>query len=369
MTSTLKVAHLVQGFVNGGIEKLVERLGVNLRGRGLDFAVAAYRADGPMRAALQGQGVSAVLFPGRDGLDPVLPLRIARWLRAEKADIVHTHHFGPFVYGAAAAKLLGLPVIHTEHSHAVYDTPRRLALGRRMDDLAKVVAVSEEVASWRASTLGRRCQVVLNGVQVQALPTEAERARARAACGAKEDDLVVGCVARLVPGKDHLSLLRAAAVARKHLPNLRIVLIGDGPERRRVEAETRHLGLDAQVKLLGDRADVARLLPGLDVFSLVSRHEGLPLALLEAMAIGLPSVATEVGEMPRILAGGAGRLVPAGDPLALADALVRVGHDPDWRARAGRVARATVETRYSIDAMARAYLGLYCDAVSGRRAA
>ncbi len=373
MTAPLRVAQVIQYFEIGGIERMVQTLAAALRPHGVQTAVAAYLGDGPVREALVAQGSEVVLLPGRAGLDPLLPLRLARWLRATGAQVVHTHHFGPFLYGAAAARLAGLPQIQTEHSHAIYDAPRRLAAARSMDRLASVVAVSEEVARWRGEALGRCCRVIPNGVALprwdRAEARQEARQAARRLLEASPGDLVVGCVARLAPEKDHLSLLRAFSAASAGEPRLALVLVGDGPERPRLEAEVARRGLGRRVSFLGSRGDVAALLPGVDLFTLASLREGLPLALLEALAHGVPAVTTDAGELPRVLSGGAGLVSPAGEWPALASNLLRAATAPAWRASAGAAGRALVASSYSVEAMARSYLQLYRAATGARRAA
>jgi glycosyltransferase involved in cell wall biosynthesis len=369
MARRLRVAQLIQYFGIGGIERMVEGLVPAFDARGVDTVVAAYRGDGPVRAALEARGAPAVLLPGRSGLDPLLPFRLARWIRTSGADVLHTHHLGPFIYGAAAARLAGVPHVHTEHSHEIYDAPRRLALGRRMDGLATVVAVSEEIAAWRESAMGRRCIVIPNGVPVPPAPTPEDRTQARRLLGVEEGDVVVGCVARLAPEKDHATLVRAIHSALPAAPALRLVLIGDGPERGGLEALASELGVNDRILFLGARSDVGALLPGLDLFTLASRREGLPLSLLEALASGVPAVTTAVGEMPRVLAGGAGRTVPSGNVADMAAVLAGAALDPDWRRLAGIAGRELVRASYSMEAMADAYVHSYRAALHGRRAA
>jgi glycosyltransferase involved in cell wall biosynthesis len=369
MERRLRVAQLIESFTIGGIERMVEGLVPAFADRGVDSVVAGYRLDGPVRPAIAAFGAPAHLLPGREGIDPILPFRIARWLRASRADVLHTHHLGPFIYGAAAARIAGLPHVHTEHSHAIYDSDRRRAIGRRMDDLARVIAVSEEVADWRARTLGRRCEVILNGVPVPPAATPEVREAARGAMGIEEGDVAVGCVARLAPEKDVPTLLAALRGALLEAPALRLVLVGDGPEQVGLEKLASGLGVTGRVRFLGARSDVGALLPGLDLFTLSSRHEGLPLALLEALAAGVPAITTAVGEMPRVLSGGGGLTVPPGDPEALARALVRAGLDPAWRAGSGSIGREMIRRSYSMDAMADAYVARYLEAARGRRAA
>ena len=170
-------------------------------------------------------------------------------------------------------------------------------------------------------------------------------------------------MARLSPEKDVANLIRAAAIVRRSDPDLRIEVAGDGqclPELRRLVAE---LGLEGQVLLLGEVGDVAGLLARGRLFVLPSRSEGISLTLLEAMARGLPVVATRVGGTPEVVVDGeTGLLVPPGDPAALADAILRLQRDPEAGRRMGEAGRPRVERIFDVRRMVAEYEALYVDA-------
>jgi glycosyltransferase involved in cell wall biosynthesis len=179
-----------------------------------------------------------------------------------------------------------------------------------------------------------------HGLDPAALPTPG-RDGVRAELGIPEDAPVVGTVANFKAAKDHATLLRAAAQVRQAVPSVRFVLVGQGP----LEAETRRLagelGLEGTVVFAGFRTDAARLMAAFDAFALASTYEGLPIALVEAMATGCPAVATRVGGVPEVVADGVqGILVPSRDPAALADGLERLLGDRALRAEMGAAAAA-----------------------------
>ncbi|MGM0575130.1 MAG: glycosyltransferase [Myxococcota bacterium] len=363
----LRVAHLVQYFEVGGIERMVHALATHAQGTGVVHEVLAYVADGDFRAALEADGVETRFFPSGPGLHPTLPLRIARHLRTRHVDVLHSHHLGPFLYGAVASRLTCTPQVHTEHSVELYDTPRRRVLGRIMPRVARVVSVAPEIARWRRAHFGDDSPSIPNGIPAPPLPDEAARRRAREDLGLPADAFVIGCVARLSPEKGHRHLVDAFARVAEALPNARLVLVGDGAERSRVETQARDLGVADRVDLLGQRFDVPDLIPAFDVMALASVREGLPLALLEGMAQARPIVATAVGGVGGLLDLAGGRAVPAADPDAMAEALLGYARDPEQRRRDGEAGRDLVLERYSMDAMARAYEGLY-RAATGRNA-
>jgi glycosyltransferase involved in cell wall biosynthesis len=171
---------------------------------------------------------------------------------------------------------------------------------------------------------------------------------------------VVGSVGCLAPRKDYATLLDALALLRGRGRDFRVELVGDGPERAALEAHAASLGLSDRVRFLGERPDVDRLLPTMDVFVLSSREEGIPNALLEAMAAGRPSVATAVGGTPEVMRDGeTGWIVPPRSPERLAAALEQALDDPAEAARRGDNARRYAREVLSIDAMVRRHEAFY----------
>jgi len=203
-----------------------------------------------------------------------------------------------------------------------------------------------------------RLACIPNGVDTEqfAPAGPALRTAVRDELGYRPEHVVVGCVASLSPVKCHADLIAAFATLWAARPAARLLLVGEGPLRAELTAQVAALGLSAVVQMLGARSDTPRLLAALDVFTLTSSSEGLSNAIIEAQSSGLPVVATAVGgNVDLVRPGHNGWLVPARDVPALADALARAAADPDWRAEAGRQARAQALQRHSMDAMVAAY--------------
>jgi glycosyltransferase involved in cell wall biosynthesis len=273
-----------------------------------------------------------------------LRLAVAR----EQIDIVHTH--GPYVGGLARLALgrSNAALVHTEHS--VWSSHRlptralnRLTFGRN----DAVIAVSDAVAA----EMGRSdVRVIRNGVDVDVVRAEA----ARGVQGPIAAPPRYACVGHLRHRKGVDVLLRASL----EIPNARGIVVGDGEDAAHLREVCREL--DAPVDLLGNRADARAIAASADVFVIPSRTEGTPLALLEAMALERPIVATAVGGLPELLTNEMNALlVPPEDPAALAGAIVRLLNDRDLGARLGAAARATVEREASARATAAAYLDVY----------
>jgi glycosyltransferase involved in cell wall biosynthesis len=216
-----------------------------------------------------------------------------------------------------------------------------------------MTCVSRDIQTWLERDVRVRCPVVqiYNGVDTEVFRPGTTGAEVRRELGCPPDAPLVGCVGRLDPIKDHETLLRAFDELRRRFPAAQLVCVGDGAERARL---TRLAG--PGVHLLGTRTDTPRLLQAMDVFALASRNEGISNTILEAMATGLPVVASRVGGNPELVVdGGTGRLFQAGDVDALAAALAEYLGDPALRAAHGEAGRDRCLERFSVDAMVRAY--------------
>jgi glycosyltransferase involved in cell wall biosynthesis len=348
---------LIQYFAIGGLERMVERLSVASQSRGVETLVIAYLEDGPIRASLEQQGVQTLMLDGGPGLHPGLIRQLRALLRREQIDVLHTHHLGPFVYGAPAAVLAGCSRVHTEHSHELYDTTRRKLLGAMMSPLAEVVAVTPEISEFRKRFPGR-CRVITNGVPLPFVEPSM-RARGRALLGAEPDRFVVGCAARLSPEKNHAGLLEAFAALLRDEPRSLLACAGEGPLAEELRAKAAREGVSEHLRWLGSVQDMSQFYAGLDVCVLNSTREGLPLCLLEAMSFGIPVVASDVGGVGELIADGAGILVPPQAPQVLTGALRTLAAQPERANELGRIGRARIRERYSIDQMVDRYVELY----------
>jgi glycosyltransferase involved in cell wall biosynthesis len=172
-------------------------------------------------------------------------------------------------------------------------------------------------------------------------------------------EAIVLCVARLVEDKDHAGLLDAFVRVLGHMPEARLRLVGEGPLEAKVRARMTHGPLAGRVEILPAATDVAACCRTARVFALSSRREGMPNALLEAMASGLPAVATRVGGIPFLLREGNGLMVPAGDPGSLAEGLLRVLRDPEFAQDMGKAGRERAERDFSLSAMIAAHEALF----------
>jgi glycosyltransferase involved in cell wall biosynthesis len=232
-----------------------------------------------------------------------------------------------------------------------------------------VVSVSSRLAERLARDVGfdrRRVRTIRNGVSTERFGRTV-RADARAGLGLFQNTIAVGTVGRLEEVKDHGTLLRAFGLVARQNPRAVLLIAGDGPLRSQLERTVQELGLDARVRFLGHRPDVERVLAALDVFVLSSISEGLSNTILEAMACGVPVVATRVGGADELIVENeTGLLAPARQPETLATAIATLVNDEAARLRMGVAAGERARAKFSLAGMLTAYESLYTELCKGR---
>ncbi len=357
-----EVLHCVLSVATGGLETMVLQLASATDRSRYTPRVVCLHETGELAPRFLAAGVPVDLIDrprsgGRGTLTSLL-----RYLRAHRPPVLHTHNRGAHQHGAFATRLLGIPAhLHTRHNRSSATTWRTRLLERTAtrwtDAIVAVSADAAEVA--RTVDLARPDQLHLipNGVDLVHFHPKA---------GLSPGHRVVH-VARLDPVKDQAMLLQAAHLVAAVEPRFHLDIIGDGPSRTSLEQLTATLNLTHCVTFHGMQSDVTSWLRTADLFVLSSRSEGLPMTLLEAMASGLPIVATNVGGIPEaVTSGETGLLVPPANPRALADAILTLFQHPDQRAAMGTAARARAIADYSLDTMTARYMALY-DSLLGAR--
>lgn len=356
------VCHLSLGLSTGGLERLL-----------VDFArfhdqsvsrmsfVALHEVGGPgeeIRAT--GAHVDALHLQGASRWTAIRAL--VRHFRRHQVDVVHTHNAYPHLVGTIAARLAGIPVVvHTRHGQRFgHGWKSRWSFKLAGLGVNRIVAVSDDAARLCVRDDGIPASKVIriwNGI-------DCDRFAFRGTSGAP----VAISVARLSKEKDFPTLLRAAVLVRASHPDFRLRIVGGGAELPLLQSLRTELGLEQTVELLGERRDVPELLAGAGFFVSSSLTEGVSLTLLEAMAVGLPILATRVGGNPEVVDEGVtGALVPAGDPALLATGICEMlAQRPLWSAQA-EAARRRVETLFDVRQMLRQYETLYRDCLAAAR--
>ncbi len=350
----------------GGIETLIVDLLNGLPADEFVAGVAVFEGGGALEPLVRDRGFELTDLNKRAGFDPALVLRLRRMLSRERIDIVHTHNYSAWLYAVLATTgMREVKLVHTEHSLVEGNLRRRYFAERFCAARTRhTVAVSEDVKRKMVEMCripAARIAVVTNGIDTDRFKPSAEtRAAVRRELGIDADEFVLGTVGRLVAVKDHASLILAFSRMRREVPEARLVIVGDGPEKSALERLADANGLGDELLLAGDRRDVPSLLCAFDLYVVSSLSEGFSISILEAMSSGLPLVATAVGGNREILGEPEnGLLVPADDSDALAGALERMRVNAALRATAARHNRDKILREYSMQTMLDRYLSLY----------
>ncbi len=364
----MRLLHIVDSLEFGGLERVVTDLAIEQKRQGHEVGVFSLLATEGFAPELQRAGVDVFIGHKQGTADLKMLRRLRGLIRERRIELVHAHNFVPNYHAAAA--LLGLPrkpvIVGTCHDMGTRLANPRLRMYYRwsLRYTAGLAMVGKQVHDrfiQEGFVPESKAVTVLNGIPVDRFRWSAERrAQARATLGVAPDTVLIGAVGRLVGLKNHRLLIEQMPALLQRVPQARLVIIGGGPLQGELQALIEALGLQAQVRLLGQRTDVADLTVGFDVFAMPSLTEGLSIALLEACATRLAVVATAVGGNPEIIRDGqTGLLVPAGDGLALQAALLRLAGDAAERERLGQAASEWVVANASVEMLARAYEGFY----------
>ncbi len=324
---------------------------------------------GALGELMQKEGVEVIAFARHAGMDLSVVRRLARVIRERRLDVVHAHQYTPFFYGALGAKasLTNPRVIFTEHGRHYPDVvswkrrfANRVLFDRLADDVNAVCGFSATSLAAHDGFSKARIEVIENGVDLSRYRVVRDQGALKARLGLAADRRHIVTIARFHPVKDHRTLLQAFSHVAASIPDVDLLLVGDGPLRGELEQIARSLGLAERISFLGVRDDVADILAVADVFALTSVSEAASITLLEAMASKVPVVVTEVGGNPEIVRHGIdGLLAPRGDASAIAAAIVTLLESPDTARAMARSAADRVATLYTLDRTIDRYYSLY----------
>lgn len=299
---------------------------------------------------------------------PRVAYRLYSILKNGSFDLVHTHGYFADVCCLPAVKWIGVRSVSTCHGFVAGD--RKLRFYNMLDTLAlrlcnTIISVSEGIRDEliHSGIKKSRIEFIPNAVAKPLTKNEllSRRHDKRAAMGILDDEFVVGYSGRLSEEKGLCYLVEAILHLRNSDAVVRLLIVGDGPERQALELLVKDNGLDAAVFFAGFQEDIENWLPAFDAFALPSLTEGTPMALLEAMAVGLPVIATAVGGVPRVVIDMVnGMLVPPGNAKAISDGLKMVMDKPDLRYQIGAAGVETVAAKYNIESWCREIQNLYC---------
>lgn len=357
----LRVCHVSMTLLTGGLERLLVEFGRHRNAEKFDCEFLALDGLGTPADDLREMGFEVASVAAESPGKLARLQNLMQRFRDGQFDIVHTHNTLPQFYGSLAAHLAGVPVVvNSQHGRGCgksWKARQQFRLANRWSD--RVIGVSEDAARLCQRDDQRsadRISAIWNGIDVDRFDFR----------GPSSEPVAIS-VARLSKEKDFETLLRAVWILIKEYPDFRLKLVGDGAERPKLEALARDLKLEQNVEFLGERDDIPDLLRQAGFFVSSSTTEGISLTILEAMAVGLPVVTTNVGGNPEIVVeGGTGRLVSPRSPDELALAMRQMLADRDTWPVMGQLGRQRIEKHFNVRSMVRQYEDLYVDLLRGK---
>lgn len=363
------ILHVMDSLSNGGLENGVLNLIKHMDAEQFEHSICTVRALGVNAERLPADRVQLLHLVKREGSRFQL-LELRRAIREIRPDVVHSKNWGAIEAVVAARLTRSCAVVHSEHglesSAAVHELWRRVAFRRLAFELAdRVLCVSRQLRDLYSRLTrfpAHRMTVIHNGVDSRRFcPDPEARARLRRELGIPESEFCIGCVGNLLPVKDHATLLRALERSGQAVRGWHMLVAGEGPERPKLATLAREVSrCGVRISFLGASDRIPELLNAFDVYVLPSVNEGLSNSLLEAMATGLPVIASDVGGNPEVVHDGiSGLLFAAGGVDELSDHLLKLYARTRLREELGDAARRRVREEFSIESMVQNYKHLY----------
>ena len=367
----VKVCHVAMGDLWAGAEvHLLALLTYLVRLEKLDCSVILFN-EGRLAEELRKLSLSVIVISEKTHNPLTIAYHLAKIFRTIRPDIVHTHKYKDSILATVAARCVGVPhVIRVVHgmpepfkglsnvNMSLYTIVDRLVAGSLVD---KIIAVSSDIERALVRVYGATQVVrIHNGIDLEIVQIRTARLQKRKEWHLAETAMLVGTVGRLVPVKGHAVLLEALDILHRSHRTVNLLIVGDGPLRGHLEGEVRRLGLEAFVRFAGHQAESYDFINMMDVFVLPSLHEGIPMVLLEALALQRPVVATRVGGIPEVIEHGrTGLLAEPSDASSLASFIQQLSEDPTLAASIGKAGRTRVETEFTAGTMAGKTAELY----------
>lgn len=355
------LTQVIYSFAIGGSEVLGLNIATFMKSQGWRSSLCAIEYGGPLEPVLEQEGIPNIWLSRSTSSKIESFLRMLRFFRQQRPDIVHTHHVYELIYAVVPAILSGARIIHTEHEYYSLLGKKTLILRCLSHFCYAVTSVSEEVTDFLADTVKvsrDKLHTITNGIDIDKFSGKSQLSRH--SIGVDDSSFVIGIVARVEPEKNIETLIKAFAELSRQRPDAALVIVGDGSQRTALEELARELNVQQNVHFLGVRLDIADVVALFDVFALPSHREGLPISLLEAMSCGKPVVSSDVGSISSVIFPGEnGFLIEPDDVGMLATYLMNLMDDPNTRMSFGKRSRQIIENSYNNINSMNAYLNLY----------
>ncbi len=369
--SAIKVCHVAMGDLWAGAEvQLLALMKYLVRLPGFEWFVILFN-EGRLADELRKLPLSLTVIHEKEHSPLTIAYRLAKKFRQVRPDILHTHKYKDSILGSIVARCLRVPhVVRVVHGMpepfkgfknlkmAGYTLADKFVTSRFID---KVVAVSSDIEKLLARTYGAdRVVCIHNGIDLESVHVTTRRSVKRAEWQIDDEAVLVGMVGRLVPVKGHAILLQALQILHRSNCNVRLLIVGDGPLRGHLEEEVKGLSLEQSVIFAGHQEQAYDFINMMDIFVLPSLHEGIPMVLLEALALKRPVIASRVGGIPEVvLHGTSGILVGPANAGELADGLREMVQNRAKAAEFGTAGRRQVEQEFSASIMANRTADMY----------
>jgi len=357
------ILHLIDDLNLGGAERVMATL-VNLLPRQRFYPIVCSLENGIVADQLRKKGIEVIILPKCRAYDFVFLVKLIRLIRKKRIRLIHAHLLISHIYGWLASRLTRIPMIITIHGKSFMDWKHGNKVFRFVAKHSnKIITVSnnikaEVIKRLTLSTDNFIC--IYNGVDLSKFQHKTSSETLKRNLNINSSDLIVGSVGGLRPVKDYPCLLKSIPIVLKEFPKTKFIIVGDGPLRNSLQSITRSLRLENNVLFLGWREDISELLTIFDIFVLSSKTEGISISILEAMASGLPVVATNVGGNPEVIEDGkTGFLVPQADSQSLAKAIIKLLKDGHLRKTMGKNARKKAEEKFSLQVSVDKHIEVY----------
>ena len=358
--SNTYVVHLIPSLEVGGMERLVSDLAIG-RTAGKTSIVCLNKLGALGEQIDKDVSIEVLNIPQNLILATIV---VFKTLKVLKPDIIHCHNLQAHFFGGLCAMLLPKThVVLTKHGQHIPTSSITAAVNKFTLQKSKIIGVSADITQimqkWITKNL-KPIEYIANGISLTPYKHLTSKEVAKKALGIKPSNFCVGIVARLAKPKDHLLLINAIAFLSKAYPDIQLIIVGGGPLKSKIERYIALHHCEDTVTMLGERNDIANILNALDVFTLTSSSEGIPMTILEAMAASLPVIATDIGGIPQVVINSkTGILVKDKDKAALVNAIKLLREAPELRQELGKAGHLFLKNNYSIKQVVAKYENAY----------